>query len=351
LLIRAALDRLLHAYRRTGADPPFSDPARGHRTGMEGYYWRIVDASAGRVVVCLCGVCRAEPEDWAVVACAAHPGGFLRHAVVAPAIALPEAFGVRAADVLRGSIDRIVLRLGDESWVDVHLRPRAAWSRPAFGALGPAHLVPGLTQYWHPVLLAAEVEGEACLGGSRVRLDEASAYVEKNWGPGFAGRWWWGHAGAFPSPEATVAFAGGDVSLLGWGVSPTAVVVRLGGEVLRLAPPLAAVSVDGWHVRARSARHSVDLQGEVGAEPHVLPVPDVVARRVDMRSEQHLAGRLHMSIRRGRRTLFDETSPLAGLELGVPRGSSASLRAAGGDRERLRSDQALEGPDDRPYGT
>jgi hypothetical protein len=351
VLIRAALDRLLHAYRRTGADPPFWDPGRAHQSGMEGYYWRIVDASAGRVVVCLCGVCRAQSEDWAVVACAAHPGGFLRYEVVAPAVALPDAFGARAADVLRGSIDRVALRLGDDSWVDVRIRPRAPWSRRAFGALGPAQLVPGLTQYWHPVLLAAEVEGEAALGGPRVRLDRASAYVEKNWGPGFAGRWWWGHAGAFPSTDATVAFAGGDVSLLGRVVSPTALVIRLGGRLLRLGPPLAAVSVDGWHVRARSARYSVELQGEVGAEPHVLPVPDVGERRVDLRSEQHLAGRLHLSVRRGRRTLFDDTSPLAGLELGVPEGTSASLRAAGGDRERLRSDQALEGPDDRPYGT
>jgi tocopherol cyclase len=348
VLIRAALDRVLRTYRRTGADPPFWDPGRAHGSGMEGYYWRIVDASAGRVVVCLCGVCRGEPEDWAVVACAAHPGGFLRYAVVAPAMALPDAFGVRAADVLRGSIDRVALHLGDDSWVDVRLRPQAAWSRRAFGALGPAHLVPGLTQYWHPVLLASEVEGEACLGGSPVRLDRASAYVEKNWGPGFAGRWWWGHAGAFPRADATLAFAGGEVSLLGRVVSPTAVVVRLGPELLRLAPPLAYVAADGWHLRARSARFSVELQGEVGAEPHVLPVPDVAEGRVDMRSEQHLAGRVHMSIRRGSRTLFDEASPLAGLELGVPRRSSAPLGAAGGDREPLRSDQALEGPDDRP---
>jgi hypothetical protein len=326
-----AARRALDGYRRAGADPPFRDPARAHGSSLEGYYWRIVDAQAGRVVVCLCGVCRGASGDWAVVACAAHPGGLVRHASVAPAQARRDGFGARAADVLCGSVDELTLRLGGDTWVDVRLRPRAVWPRRALGALGPAQLIPGLSQYWHPVVLAADVEGEACLDGMRVRLDGATAYMEKNWGPGFAGSWWWGHADAFPTGGVSVAFAGGPV--LGRAVAATAVVVRAGATLLRLAPPLARVTVDGWHVRARSARHVVELEGEPGdAGPHLLPVPDVSSGRVEMRSAQHLAGRIRVRVRRGRRLLLDETSPLAGLERGSPSERVNVARRAGPPR-------------------
>jgi tocopherol cyclase len=250
------------------------------------------------------------------VACAAHPGGFVRWASVTPASAHREGFGADAGNVLRGSARALAVRLGDDAWVDVRLSPRVVWPRRGFGALGPAHVVPGLPQYWHPVVLAAEVEGEACLAGDRVRLDGASAYLEKNWGPGFAGRWWWGHGAAFPDGDTAVAFAGGPV--LG-PIAATAVVVRAGAELLRFAPPLAHATADGWRVRARSPRYSLELEGDdAGTEPHVLPVPDVASGRVDMRSHQWLAGRLHVHLRRGRRTVVDATSPLAGLELGFP---------------------------------
>ena len=159
------------------------------------------------------------------------------------------------------------------------------------------------------------------LGDRRVRLDGARAYAEKNWGPGFAGRWWWGQANAFPDPGLGVAFAGGRLPLLGASPAPTAVVIRQGERVTRLVPPLARAVTQvgelGWRVRVRSARLRVELEGEAaGQEPHRLPVPDLQARRVDMRSRQLLAGRLRLRVRRGRRTVIDAVSPLAGLELG-----------------------------------
>jgi tocopherol cyclase len=326
--------RSLDAYRSTGADPPFTDPARAHGTAMEGYYWRVVDAEAGSVIVVLCGVCRGREGPWAAVALAAHPGGFARHAVVAPAAAEPSFFGARAAGILRGSADGLSIRLDEDAWVELRLRSALLWPGRVFGALGPAHVLPGLPQYWHPVVLAAKADGEASLGGARVRLEGATAYAEKNWGPGFAGHWWWGHADAFPGGDATVAFAGGPVGLAGRVFSPTAVVVRLGSHVLHFAPPLAstraAVTAGGWRIRALSPRHAVEIEGEPSdSAPHLLPVPEVAARRVNMRSTQYLAGLMRLKVRRGRRTLFEGESPLAGLELGAPAsGLSASPRGA-----------------------
>jgi tocopherol cyclase len=329
--------RLLDAYRSTGADPPFGDPARAHGTAMEGYYWRVVDAAAGSVLVALCGVCRGVGEPWAVVALAAHPGGFTRHALVSPGGAEPGGFGAVAGDILRGSADGLSVRLGEDAWVELRLRSALLWPGRVFGALGPAQLMPGLAQYWHPVVLAAKADGEASLGGVRLRFESATAYAEKNWGPGFAGHWWWGHADAFEAGDATVAFAGGRVRLARRVFSPTAVVVRLGTQVVRFAPPLAsaraAATPNAWRVRTRTLRHTVEIEGEAsGSAPHLLPVPDVAAGRVDLRSTQHLAGRLRLRVCRGRHTHFQGESPLAGLELGAPAGGfSGSPR---GERRR-----------------
>jgi tocopherol cyclase len=330
--VRAVLRRLLDAYRRTGADPPFADPARAHGTALEGYYWRVVDPAAGSVVVVLCGICQGRDGPWAAVALASHPGGFARHVVVAPASADTSRFGACAGDAVRGSAHALSAHLGDDAWVDLRFRRPRVWPGRVFGALGLGHAVPGLGQYWHPVVLSAEAEGEVCLGGVRSALDGATVYAEKNWGPSFAGHWWWGHAGAFPDYDGTVAFAGGRLGIAGRTVSPTVAVVRLENEVLRFAPPLArmraAVGAGAWSIRGRTLRHAVEIDGEAtGGSGHVLPVPDIAARRVDMRSTQHLAGRLRLHVSRGDRVLFEGESPLAGLERGAP---ATRSRASGG---------------------
>jgi tocopherol cyclase len=311
------------SYRGAGADGPFADPGRDHRAQMEGYYWRFVDVPGRRVLVVLCGVCEGVAGRWALVALAAHPGGLVRHAMVEPAEGDPERFGVVAGEVLDGSLEHLRARLDAGNWIDVELRPRVRWPRRVFGALGPAHLVPGLAQYWHPALLDGEVTGEARVAGRRRRLDGSRVYAEKNWGPGFAGRWWWGHAAAFPQPELGVAFAGGHLPLLGADPAPTAVVVRLGARVLALRPPTARARVavgDGrWRLRMRSPLHRLELEGEADdAAPHLLPVPELGVPSVEMRSRQLLAGQIRLCLRRGRRTLIDASSPLAGLELGEP---------------------------------
>jgi len=183
--------------------------------------------------------------------------------------------------------------------------------------------VPGLAQYWHPVLLHADVRGEACVAGTRISLDGARAYAEKNWGPGFAGRWWWGQASAFACDELGVAFAGGRLTLLGTRLSPTAVVVRLGREVLAFRPPSARARVSvgklGWRLRLRSARYALELEGDAQGEvPHTLPVPEPGPPRFEMRAQQLLAGEITLRLRKGSRTVIDAHSPLAGLELGRP---------------------------------
>jgi Tocopherol cyclase len=297
---------------------------------MEGYYWRFWDAAAGRSVIALCGVCRAADGVWAVVALAAHPGGFVRWEVAERAWADPHGFGVKAwataagspaaasepPPVFSGGPDRLAVDLGPDARLEASFAAREGWPRRAFGAIGIAQVAPGLPQYWQPMLLGARVTGTARLGGEQLS-GLGDVYVEKNWGGAFPAEWWWGQAGF--GGGALAAFAGGR---LRGPLAASAVVVRAGGEVLRFAPPGAAVIAQAgggeWRLRGRSARHRVLVEGE-GTVAHMLPVPVVAERRAVLRSEHHLAGRLRVRVLRGTRVLLDETSELAALEHGTPR--------------------------------
>ena len=291
---------MLDAWRRTGADLPYGDPGADRGTPFEGWYWRFSDPSSGRVVIGLCGGMRT----WALGAVASSPGRAVEQTVAGS-----------VGEVLPGGA---AVRAGS-SRVEAELSDVVAWPRRMLGALGPAHLLPWMPQYWQPLVLRATAHGEAVVRGERIRIDGWQAYHEKNWGPAFAGDWWWGQAHL--DADADVAFAGGH--LLG-PLAATAVVVRVADELISLAPPAlvrARLGNGTWTVHARSARHAVTIEAE-GRRPHVLPVP-AGERRSEPRSHQVLAGRLQITVRRGRRTLLRAESAVAGLE----RGFSAPRRA------------------------
>ncbi len=289
---------------------------------MEGYYWRLTEPASGRCIVALCGVCRAPDGPWAVVALAAHPGGFVRWIDAARAAAEPAGLGAAAwehgdAPVLRGDERRVAVDLGPDARLEAVLEGRVPWPRAALGALGAAQAVPGLPQYWHPAILGARVRGEAVLGGETVDLAGWDAYVEKNWGATFPEEWWWGHASL--GEGAMAAFAGGR---LRGPLAASAIVVRGGASVARFAPPGALVTAEAgsgaWRLRGRTPRWSVELEGDAAGPPHLLPVPVPAERRSVLRSEHHLAGRMRVVLRRGRRVVLRAESALAGLEHGTP---------------------------------
>ncbi len=300
------------SYRATGADPPFVDPRRAHGIGFEGYYWRFT--GDGWSIAAIAGVCRDARGEWAMATLCAEPGGFERTAVADVARADPRRFGV-TSDLLRATPDALDVAL-DGATLSARFSTRRDWPRRSFGALGPVQAVPWLGQYWTPHLLSASVSGHAVLGDREISLDGARVYAEKNWGTAFAAHWWWGQASL--DGGAGVAFAGGRVH----GVAPTAVVAWTPDGLVSLAPPIARTvaraSGGEWHIRARSPRHTVEIRGEAAGRGLRLPVPIPAERRLELRSEHHLAGRLEVTVRRGRRVLLRGETALAGLEDGRP---------------------------------
>ncbi len=305
-------------YRASGADLPFGRPEHAHGVPFEGYFWRIVHPERGLAVIAI----GADCDGWGMATLATHPGGTVRTAATATAVADPHAFGVTVGGALRGDAGGVHADLGPGARLDVVLDDVVRWPRRAFGALGAAHALPGLPQYWQPVVLHAEVRGRALIGDAELDLDGAVAYAEKNWARAFPDHWWWGHAAAFGERDVMAAFAGGRIRLAGTPAAPTAVVVRLGGELLALAPPLARTTVAagaaGWRLRTRGVGGvEVAIEGEPGPAPHVLDVPVPGERRTEPRSHQHLAGRMTLTVHRRGRLRYRGESPLAGLEHGV----------------------------------
>ena len=321
-----AADTIFRRYRALGADPPFGDPRRGHGVAMEGYFWRFSDPRSGRAVIALCGLCRGGGPEWATVAIGAHPGGFLRWADLPHAGADPAALGVWArgdGGSLRGDATGLEVDLGPGARLSVSFTEPEPARRAMLGGSGAAHLIPGLGQYWHPHLLGAEVRGHLEVGEETVDLGGFQTYAEKNWGGGgFPSRWWWGQAQGFAREDVCVAFAGGEVTLGPLRTEATGIVVALGDERVRLgnpvlAPARLAVRAGHWQLRARGPIWAVALEGEaIPGEEHVLPVPDLSARRSAPAAREHLAARLHLVVRRRGRIAYAGESTLAGFELG-----------------------------------
>jgi hypothetical protein len=311
---------MLDAYRRTGADPPFGDPRGYHGVGMEGHFWRITQPATGAVVIAILAISRdADGTPWAMASLAAHPGNAVRSATVLDAQAAPRGLQLRAGDAFAADQCSLRVDLGDDARLEATFSDPLPWPRRAFGALGPAQVVPGLSQYWHPWLLRARVAGRARVGAREVDLDGAVAYAEKNWGRGgMPPAWWWGQAHGFDRPDACVAFAGGRAGLGPLRTTATALVVALGRDVQTVVRPLRPlrVTVDerGW----RFAGGGVEVEAHAdGVQPHLLPVPvPHERRRLDDWAPQHLTGTLRLSVRRRGRTRYEGTSHLAGLERG-----------------------------------
>jgi len=309
------LDRF---YRRTGATLPFGDPLPSHGAEMEGYFWRVTDVATGRVLVVLCGVNRHPEGDWATVALAAHPGGFVRSAVLAGASSSTSEFLVTAANgAFAATASDVHLDLGADARVDLSLSNPVPWSR-ALGGGGVFSAVPFLGQYWHPHLLGGLARGRARIDDASWAFDDAELYAEKNWGAGFPERWWWGQAQGFDRADVCVAFSGGVLTAGPLSATVGGVVVRLGEQLIRLTPPLAIVrsQADGtrWEVRARGMGHRVHIVGTARHDSHVLPVPLPAQRRnVDTDFEQ-LAG--HLTLEVSGRTSYCGETDLAGLEVG-----------------------------------
>ena len=145
-------DRLDTLCRRTEASLPGEASAPVHGAEMVGFLWRVTDVRSSRVILVRCGVHGHPDGDWATVAIAAEPGGFVRSGVLPLADAERDAFVVTAgAGALRATATEVHIDLGDDASVDV--------------AIG-----------------VAVVSGSVTLGAERWDFSDAELHAERYWG-------------------------------------------------------------------------------------------------------------------------------------------------------------------------
>lgn len=327
-------------YRRSGADLPFSSPERWHGVSMEGYFWRFTDVHAGRSVIVLHGVNRPTPrstEAWSTIGVASWPDGGLLTGAYPGAQARVEGLGALNGSIFHGTDAHLRVDIEDRVHVDVEISEHRRWPSRLLGGSSVFQLVPALNQYWHPWLLGGRAHGSVQIDGTRYDLDGAQAYGEKNWGRGgFPEAWWWGQAHGFTEPEASIAFAGGEVTAGPFRTEVTALVVRLpDGHVIRLgnpgtSPVRADVRDETWELSGRSARWQIDVHATAPLDDaHVLPVPLPAERRNTAGAIEHLGGHLEVVVREGRREVWSGNTVLAGLEHGGLDRVEAELRRRG----------------------
>ena len=350
-------DRLLQAYRATGADLPFGDPLAAHGVDMEGYFWRLTDLGMPdrphqRSLIALIGINRANDADdshWATVGFGAHPSPVLVVDALDTAEASTTGLAVRASGsstnalgghgTFRATDRELHVDLGPGARVDLTISNARQWPRQRFGGSSWFQSVPALNQYWHPWLLGGRASGTAQVGDETWTFEGAQIYGEKNWGrAGFPDSWWWGQAHGFAEPDACIAFAGGQVSAGPLHTEVTALVVALpGGEVIRLGNPVtspvhAEVTDEEWVLRGQSRRYAVRLRAHAPlAAAHVLPVPLPRERRNTAGAIEHLGGHVQVEVRErhGGRLVWHGVSEIAGLEHGGLARAEAELRRRG----------------------
>jgi len=329
--------RLDEFYRRSGANLPLGDATPSHGAEMEGYFWRFTDTVSGRVVVILCGVNCHPDGDWATVALAAHPGGFVRSAVLGGARASTETLLVEAGEgAFRADHDTVHLDLGPDATATISLGQHVGWPL-VFGGGGVFSTIPFLGQYWHPHLLGGRAQGQVSVGAETWDLHDCAVYAEKNWGAGFPERWWWGQAQGFDDPDVCVAFGGGLLTAGPASITVGGLVVRVEDTVLRFAPPFCGVhsETDGrtWTVDARGHGTRVHIVGTAVDQPHVLPVPLPAERRNVDSDFEHLAAQMTLEI--SGRINCSSSSDLAALEVGTrPSVTSPSVTPRNAARRR-----------------
>lgn len=320
-------------FRATGADLPYGDPERAHDVAMEGYFWRITDPGAGRVVIALIGVNRGPRGPWATVAVAtsADPGALVE-AAIDGGWAASRGLAAGSGHIFLGD-DRLVRVRLPNATLDARLSQLERWPHRRWGGSSIFQAVPGLNQYWHPWLLGGTASGTVELGGERWSFADAQVYGEKNWGRGgFPDSWWWGQAHGFGERAACVVFAGGKVYAGPLRTEVTALVVRLPDErVIRLGNPVispvrADVGDGTWSLRGVSPEWEVDVDAHAAmARAHILPVPLPAEHRNTPGALEHLAGHLAVTVRRRGTVVWSDTTELAGLEHGGLQRAEAEL--------------------------
>ena len=278
----------------TGARAPTRRSATRAATtasAMEGYFWRITEPRRGDVVVVLAAVNRdARGRDVGHGRAGGAPrrprarrDGRPRRRPRAPACGCAwrrrrphGARGGRATGCASTSARRAPRR---------RLRRDAAPGRGASSSAGsgPAQVVPGLSQYWHPAPARRARRGAAASAARALDARRRDAPTPRRTGAraGMPPEWWWGQAHGFARDRTRAWRSRAAAPASARCASPRrprSSSRSAATSCASCAPPgplRVTVEADGWRLRGRTAPGTrVEVEGHAGGTaPHLLPGP------------------------------------------------------------------------------
>ncbi|MEZ4699592.1 MAG: tocopherol cyclase family protein [Rhodothermales bacterium] len=276
------------------------DPDRyhGHRARkgfFEGWYFKLADAGAGRLLAVIPGVFMSR-------------SGANRYAFVMTVDGQTQRVGMTRYPLsdFSADADRFAIRIGPNTFSAEGLRLDLAGDAPWRGELAFSGLAP-----W-PVTLAAPgvmgwyaympfmecfhgvvsmdhlIDGALDLGGERVDLTGGRGYIEKDWGRNFPASWVWMQGNHFPEAGVSLSASVAIIPFVGTTFGGSIVGLRHEGRLYRFTTYTGArvrtldVSPDRVRLVAEDRRHRLEVEAERGPTVRLFaPGPDDMMPRVD----------------------------------------------------------------------
>jgi tocopherol cyclase len=211
---------------------------------------------------------------------------------------------------------------GTCAW-DIWLDESLVWPETMGWLTGQA----GLETSWTVGTLRAQATGWIEFKGQRFEFSQAVAYGDHNWGSVFPRQWFWLQANEFPSGDGALAVSGGTVLFGETEIEAEMIGLWLAGgmhtfRTQDLNPVSAQVRKGHWSLQAEQDLERITIEASCDPDSlfHLLaPTP----QGVQPRAWESLAGSVHVVLEQRAdpatawRTVFDDTSVHAGVELGL----------------------------------
>ena len=205
---------------------------------------------------------------------------------------------------------------GDLVFEDLHPFPKHFMSP---GIMGPFTFVPFMECYHGVVSMRHMVRGVLSINGEEYGFENGIGYIEKDWGRSFPESWVWTQANPFQGSDASFMLSVAMVPWMGMHFTGIAGFLNVDDTLYRFTTYLGAkvqgVELHDWgaDIRIKQGKYRLRLHAELGGGGGLIaPVKGDMNRQM----KESLNSTLHVELKDKKgRTLFNDTSHIAGLEI------------------------------------
>ncbi len=204
------------------------------------------------------------------------------------------------------------------------IEPVYSYGFPPQATMGWLSYLPVFEPGWQILMAHGWAYGWVQWQDQRYIFDRVPAYIEKNWGGAFPGKWFWIHCNAFRDyPDLSLTCAGGRRGVLWWQEDVGLLSIHWRGEAILLLSENAQMSwqIDpwgNWKVQAEQEEWSITLEARTQITGTQVYTPTQQGMQKQCRDT--LLGQLQVQVWRREGQVWAQylhaKSALAGLETG-----------------------------------